>query len=118
MASYFTDTVKNSMLDGLEPDKISLHNGNPGTAGTSNEITGGGYARVAATFDAAAAGVRALSSQVDFSGPASDPVSWFGVWDDTVFLGAGQITEGDTSFNSEGEFALTTDTELRIDNVT
>lgn len=102
----FSTGAKNAMLDALQPDKISLHDGDPGGAGTSNEISGGSYARVAATFNAAASGERALSANVDFVCTALTAVTHFGVWDDTVFLGSGTLT-GDAAFNASGEYTVT-----------
>ena len=57
----FTTAVKNSMLDAISVDAISAHNAFPGGTG-ANEMAGGGYARPAVTFAAAAAGIRSLST--------------------------------------------------------
>jgi len=112
----FSEAGKNTMLDALTADLVQLHSGDPGAAGTSNALG----SKVASTFAAASGGARALSAQVDFTGlTASQSVTHFSVWkNDTadVFEGSGQITTGDTAANSAGEFSLTTDTELTIND--
>ncbi|MBU0967319.1 MAG: hypothetical protein KKA54_13170 [Proteobacteria bacterium] len=67
----FVNAAKNTMLDALTVAYASLHNGDPGATGT-NEVTGGSpaYARKAVTFNAAAAGARALNADVTFDVPA------------------------------------------------
>lgn len=112
MPHEYSDAAKDLMLDAITPDLISIHTGDPGGDGTSNEVTGGGYDRQAAVFDAASSGARALNSAVMFSGPASEDATWFAIWEEDgvstgvdLFLGAGQIT-GDVAFNSIGEFSL------------
>lgn len=112
----FSTAAKNSMLDALTVDLLSLHSGDPGASGTSNEISGGGYARAAATFAAASGGERALSTAVDFTGTAAQSVTYVGFWkNDTedVFHGSKALT-GDSAFNSAGEFRITTATKLSI----
>ena len=100
----FSTAAKNSMLNALEPDGVRLHSGDPGSAGTSNAL---GSGNESATFDAAANGERALTSDVTVTGlSAEQSVTHFSVWDDTVFLGSGQITSGDTAANADGEFTL------------
>lgn len=112
----FATAAKNTMLDALGPDLISLHDGDPGGSGTSNEISGGSYARVAATFSAASSGERALASDVDFVCTALTGVTHFGVWDASVFLGSGTLT-GDAAFNAAGEYTVkATTTKLDIND--
>lgn len=112
--SVFTQTVHNTMLDAVTVDTLSIHTADPGANGTNNEVSGGGYARKAGTFAAASGGERALSSAVDFDGPADETAAWFAAWNGATFVGKGQITEGDTSFNASGEFQLTTNTKLIV----
>ncbi len=109
----FSTTAKNAMLDAITPDRLQLHSGDPGAAGTSNALG----SKTAGSFDAAASSARALSAQVDFTGlGASQSVTYFSVWGSTgsVFLGAGQITSGDVVANAAGEYSLTTATELTL----
>lgn len=116
MASSFSTTAKDAMLDAITVDLMSLHNGDPGAAGTANEISGGGYTRQAATFAASSSGVRTLSSAVAFIGPASASVTWAGFWTNagTVFRGRAPITAGDAAFNASGQYTITTATTLSI----
>lgn len=74
-----TVTGKNAMLDALDVVSLSLHTAFPGATG-ANEVTGGTYARKAATFGAAAAGVRTMSAAVTPDVPACT-VAWAGLWD-------------------------------------
>lgn len=73
-----TTTGKNEMLDALDIATLSLHTDFPGATG-ANEVTGGSYARVAVTFNAASGGVRALSSAASVDVPAGN-VAWAGLW--------------------------------------
>jgi hypothetical protein len=110
----FSTTAKNTMLDALTADRVRLHSGDPGAAGTNNAL---GAGLSAATFDAAASGERVLSAQVDVTGlAASQSVTYFSVWKNagTVFEGSGQITTGDVTANASGEYSLTTATKLTI----
>jgi hypothetical protein len=113
MAQEFATGAKNTMLDAITVNLISLHTGDPGAAGTNNEVSGGGYARVAGTFNAAASGQRLLNAAVDFVGPPSSSVTWIGVWNSAgpVFMGRTPLT-GDTAFNSLGEFTIAATTTL------
>jgi hypothetical protein len=113
MASFST-AAKNTMLNALTADRVRLHSGDPGTAGTSNAL-GAGVS--AATFGTSTASERALSSAVTVTGlTASQSVTWFSVWDNNggtpVFLGRAQITTGDVAANAAGEYTLTTATKL------
>lgn len=110
--SVFSTAGKNAMLGGLTITDVGIHTADPGAAGTTAEVSGNGYARLTPTFAAAASGVRALSSALDFDGPANEDATWFSIWNGATFLGKGQITSGDTQFNAAGEFRLTTGTQL------
>lgn len=114
----YSDSGKETMLDALAAvvDDVSIHTGDPGAAGTDNEVTGNGYERLTPSWDPASGGSLNLAANLDFSGPANEDATWFGLWDATVFKGRGQITSGDVTFNAAGEFALTTDTELQIND--
>lgn len=99
--------ARNSMLDALTLDRVRLHSGDPGAAGTSNTIAA--YGLTAATFAAASGGERALSGDVAFTGAAaSQSVTWFSVWTNagTVYQWKGQITSGDVAANAAGEYTL------------
>jgi len=103
----FSTGAKNTMLNALTADRVRLHSGDPGAAGTANTIAAFGL--TAATFAAAASGERAMSSDVAFSGgAASQPVTHYSVWNSTgpTFLGSGAITIGDVVANAAGEYTL------------
>lgn len=112
MASYYTETIKNTMLDAFTPSHCQLHSGDPGAAGTSNAVG----VKQAGTFAAASGGSRALNAQIDFTGlSANQAVSWFSVWGEAgaTFYARGELT-GDSNANASGEFSLTTATSLSI----
>ncbi len=77
------DTAKNTMLDAWAGVALfaSLHNGYPGTSG-ANEISGGApaYARVAATWNAAAAGNLNSLATPQFDVPAGEEIRFIGFW--------------------------------------
>lgn len=77
----FTTTAKNAMLNALRVSMThaSLHSSFPGGAG-SNELSGGGYARKATSYDAAAGGETDLSAAALFDVGAGVTVGWVGAW--------------------------------------
>lgn len=110
----FSTATKNAMLDAITFDRIRLHSGAPGAAGTDNAL---GAGLSAATFSAASGGSRALASGVAVTGlSASQSVTHFSVWTNsgTVFRGSGAITSGDVAANSAGEYTLATGTTLTL----
>ena len=110
----FAVTAKNAMLDSLTLDAIRLHNGDPGAAGTSNQL-GAGIS--AATFAAASSSSRALSSGVAITGlAANQSVTFFSVWTTSgaVFRGSGSISSGDVAANAAGAFTLATGTTVTL----
>lgn len=58
---------------------VSLHTADPSTTGAS-EVTGGTYARVAVTWNAASSGSVTQSNALSINLPASTTASYFGVW--------------------------------------
>ena len=112
----YSTTAKNAMLDALTCDRVRLHSGDPGAAGTSNTIAAFGL--TAATFAAASSGERTMTGNVDFTGgTALQSVTHFSVWQNsgTVFQGSGAITTGDVAANAAGAYTLVgTTTRLRI----
>jgi hypothetical protein len=109
----FSAVALNQALDGITVDRIRLHSGNPGSAGTDNEL---GAGLSAATFSAASGGERILASDVTVTGlAASQSVTHFSVWLNagTVFKGGFAITSGDVTANAAGEYILKgTDTKM------
>jgi hypothetical protein len=88
---------------------VSLHTALPDRVTGSNEVTGGGYARLSSNAAAwpisGTPPVATLGADLEFDGPAAGTASHFGLWDGSTFLGRGAIS-GDTAFNSAGEFLL------------
>lgn len=86
--------------------KISIHSASPGTTG-ANEISGGSYARVTLTWNAASSGT-ASANQVTVNVPAGGPYTHFGVWDSagTTFLGGNALSSSET-FASDGQLKVT-----------
>jgi hypothetical protein len=92
----YTDTAKNTMLDALTADGVSLHTADPGANGGSRLGS-----TQPATFGAASGGVRTLSGDVEISGTASTATPYWGMWSGSTFLGGGS-TSGDPGTNAEG----------------
>lgn len=68
-------------------DSISLHTGDPGTAGAS-EVTGGGYGRITTVWGAPAmngADAQSIGSDCTFNLPASTTANFYGVWGPSGF---------------------------------
>lgn len=112
----FSLESKNSMLDSQTLDAIRLHSGDPGAAGT-NAALGAGLSP--ATFAAASASSRALSSGVAVTGlAANQSVTHFSVWTTSgaAFKGSGAISTGDVTANAAGEFTLATGTTVNLND--
>ena len=75
----------NLMLDAVTADTASLHSGYPGSAGTSNEITGSAYTRESITIAAADGGEREASTTPVFDVDAGTTISWIGLWNSATF---------------------------------
>lgn len=78
----FTHAARTVMLNSVTLAYLSAHTGYPAHTG-ANEVSGGFYARAAATI-AASSGTpptRSLSGTVDISIPASTTVRWIGACD-------------------------------------
>lgn len=75
--------------------KLSLHTGDPGVSGTSNEVAGGSYVRKAITHNAASAGSSTIAATVSFTGMPACTVSYCGYWTDEatpMYMGGGALT--------------------------
>ena len=81
----FVDAAKDTMLDALVIDLLSLHTGHPGTDGLSNEVSGGSpaYARQVSVVNAASGGTRSLNADETFDVPAVT-VQVVGFWQDAA----------------------------------
>lgn len=88
---------------------ISLHATNPGTEG-AGEVAGSGYVRLPVTLPAAVDGVStATNVPLGFSGPPAGSCGFWGAWTAVsggTFIDGGPL-QGDTAFNSAGEFEIT-----------
>lgn len=111
-----TTLFKNLLLDASDINTVSLHSGDPGGAGTNNEVSGGSYARQSCTFSAAASGEKALSAALDFTLAANQPVIYIGFWHGSTFRGSKALT-GDLAANSAGQFRITTATKLTLSDL-
>lgn len=104
--------MRNEALDGCVLDRVRLHSGDPGAAGTSNAL-GAGLSN--ATFSAASSGERLLASDVTVTGlSANQSVTHFSVWKSTgsVFQGGYPIVSGDVQANAAGEYKLKAGTKV------
>ena len=113
MAGFSTAT-KTAMLDAITMNRIRLHSGDPGAAGTSNQL---GAGLSTAVFDAAASGSRALNAAVAVTGlTANQSVTYFSVWTaaGSVFVGSGTIATGDLNANSSGDYTLEVGTTVSV----
>jgi hypothetical protein len=102
----YATTAINLALDAITVDRIRLHSGDPGGAGTSNAL---GAGLSAATFNAASSGERLLNADVTVTGlTALQPVTHFSLWlnSGTVFRGGFAISSGDVAANAAGEYTL------------
>lgn len=97
---YYSDIAKNTMLNQLTVNKVSLHTANPGVDGTANEYDDGDYTRMTASFALAEEGKRELSSPVVFAGVAGETVSWVGFWYNSVFYGAAELDGAPVAFDA------------------
>lgn len=88
---------------------LALHTADPGTTGTSPAAS----ARVAASWGAASGGVVTTTNKAFTGGAASGAVTHVGYWSASTtgtFYGSQALT-GDTTFNSAGEYTITSLTE-------
>lgn len=62
---------------------VSLHTADPTDAGTGTEVSGGSYARKAATFGAPSNGVSTTTANVTFDQATASwgTIGWIGIWD-------------------------------------
>lgn len=112
----FVDAAKNTMLDALTINLLSLHTDHPGGSGTSNEVSGGSpaYARQAAVMNAASGGQRSLNADVAFDVPAGD-VAVIGFWNSTGPVFHGWAPNGAASNNPQAAYAEATADTINLD---
>lgn len=86
---------------------VSVHSGDPGSAGTDDEWTGGGYSRQSPVWDAADGGTVGLDEPLEFAGPPLTDAAYVGLWAaGGVFVGAVARGSGDAASNAAGEYTL------------
>lgn len=113
MASFIPDATYAIASNAVTLDRIRLHSGSPGSAGTDNAL-GAGLSE--ATFSAASGdGDRVLGSDVTVTGlSAAQSVTHFSVWANsgTVFHGWGTIDSGAVNADGAGEYTLKATTTI------
>lgn len=85
----------------------SLHTADPGGTG-ANEVTGGGYTRIAAVWDPSSGAVAALDAPLNFVGPLGGPATHIGFWS-AISAGAwrgGKALTGDQNFSASGQYTV------------
>ncbi|GGV34273.1 hypothetical protein GCM10010182_67710 [Actinomadura cremea] len=109
----FTSAVRDAMLDlideggSLPAAYVSLHTADPGTDGSS-EVTGGSYARQAATWAAASGGEKDSSAEVVFNIPSGTTITHVGLWSASTsgtFRGGGPLNE-EQPYPTGGTFSM------------
>jgi hypothetical protein len=103
----FTEATTHAALNAIIVDKIKLHSGDPGAAGTSNVIAG---AEAACAYAAAAGGQRLLTAAVDVPIAYVDTditVSHFSVWDGITFRAGKKMATNPETFSNSGTARVT-----------
>ena len=89
---------------------VSLHTADPSTTG-ANEVSGGTYARVAVTWNAASGGSVTNATALSLNLPASTTAAYFGVWSalssGTYYIG-GALTPSVTTGGTAGVVTIAT----------
>ena len=116
----FVNDGKHVMLNalGAVAVKAALYTGDPGGAGTSNEVSGGSpaYAKKTIAWDAAADGEMDKNSSpaVVFDVPSGTTVKFVGFWNTAAdtFYGSAAVTN--EVFAAQGTYTLLDTTKLSI----
>lgn len=87
-----TNTALNEAADGIGVDTIKLHSGDPGAAGTTNEISG---TSTAISLGAASNGVREMGAALDIDVPATT-VSHYSLWQGTTLKAKDAFPQSET----------------------
>ena len=127
MAGNLTDYLENKLLDHFlgttaytSPAAVyvGLFTVAPSDAGGGTEVTGGSYARQAATFTSAASGATSNDTNIDFTGmPATTTVA-IGIFDDVAsgnMLLYGTLTTNKTTDAGDTLRIATGDLDISID---
>ncbi len=91
----FTTAGLNAAANGVPIDKVSLHFGDPGAAGTANELpaTGGIYNRQNIQFGIAEDGEREQVADVPVPVPPGSAVSHWALWGGGVAVQTGPFDQ-------------------------
>ena len=109
----YATTALNAMLDALTVNTAKLHSGDPGAAGTSNELTGGSYASKSVTFGSASSGTRTQTGTAVFDVPAGSTVAYVTFWNNSTFIASDPVTS--ESYAGDGTYTLQSST-LTVSN--
>lgn len=127
MAGNLSNYLENKLIDHFlgtatytKPSAVyvGLFTVSPGEAGGGTEVTGGSYARQAATFTAASGGATSNNSNLDFTGmPAATTVA-IGIFDNLTsgnMLLYGSLTTNKTTDAGDTLRIATGDLDISID---
>lgn len=90
MSDYLEVALLNATLNGVNftgvnNPYVSLHTADPTDAGTGTEVSGGSYARTAASFATASGTSGQVATDADVTFPTATgswgTVGWIGLWD-------------------------------------
>jgi hypothetical protein len=90
MSDYLEVALLNATLNGVaftavNDPYVSLHTADPTDAGTGTEVSGGSYARTAASFATASGTSGLVATDADVTFPTATAtwgtVGWIGLWD-------------------------------------
>ncbi|MEL4248567.1 hypothetical protein [Shewanella xiamenensis] len=110
MAMIISSQAKSLMLNAIEINMVSVHEGDTGENGVDNEI---GVARQSCSFSNAVNGTRVLSADVIFTIPTGKTVTHIAYWNDNQFLMSQSIDS--LSYSAQGKLTLlATVTEVSI----
>lgn len=127
MAGNLSDYLENKLIDHFlgtasytMPSNIyvALYTVAPSDAGGGTEVTGGSYARQAATFDAAASGATSNDSNIDFTNMPAATVVAIGIFDASTsgnLLLYGSLTTNKTTDAGDTLRIATGDLDISID---
>jgi hypothetical protein len=99
LGNKIIDAIVNATtLTGIATPYISLHTGDPGLTG-ANEVTGGSYARQAASFAAGGSKASETDTLEEFTGMPACTVTHIGIWD---AASGGNFLWGGTNSGTQG----------------
>jgi hypothetical protein len=110
--SISTSAAKDLKLNADDSDTLRLHTADAGAAGTSNEISGNGYAPISVAFAAPSAHTgtsrkRNLTEAKTVSGPVGAVASHWSLWAGSTFRQRGAFASPAT-FNADGLIRIPT----------